>query len=60
MNAQCNAIDLNAGKNGNKTAWLATATKPIKVIECFAKEGWFAAGVFWNRGAMHFQATAPL
>jgi hypothetical protein len=26
-------------------------------MEEFAKEGWLAAGAFWGRDAMHFQAT---
>jgi hypothetical protein len=30
---------------------------PIQVMEEFAKEGWLAAGAFWGRDAMHFQAT---
>lgn len=60
MHAWSNAIDINAGKNGNKTAWPTTATMPIEVMECFAKEGWLSAGAFWGRDAMHFQATAPL
>lgn len=57
MHAWRVAIDLNAGKNGNKTAWPVKATMPIEVMECFAKEGWLSAGAFWGRDAMHFQAT---
>lgn len=60
MHAWMNAIDINAGKNGNKTAWPVNATMPIEVMECFAQEGWLSAGAFWGRDAMHFQATAPL
>jgi hypothetical protein len=60
MHAWMNAIDINAGKNGNKTSWPVNATMPIEVMECFAKEGWLSAGAFWGRDAMHFQATAPL
>lgn len=59
MHAWMNAIDLNPGKNGNRTAWPVTSTMPIEVMECFAQEGWLPAGAFWGRDAMHFQATAP-
>lgn len=59
MHAWMNAIDLNAGKNGNKTSWPVNASMPIEVMECFAQEGWLSAGAFWGRDAMHFQATAP-
>jgi hypothetical protein len=59
MHAWMNAIDLNPGKNGNKTSWPVSATMPIEVMECFAQEGWLSAGAFWGRDAMHFQATAP-
>jgi len=57
MHAWMNAIDLNAGQNGNSTSWPVKATMPIEVMECFAQEGWLAAGAFWGRDAMHFQAT---
>jgi hypothetical protein len=60
MHSWMNAIDINAGKNGNKTSWPVNTTMPIEVIECFAQEGWLSAGAFWGRDAMHFQATAPL
>lgn len=60
MHAWMNAIDLNAGKNGNRTAWPVNATMPIEVMECFVQEGWLSAGAFWGRDAMHFQATAPI
>ncbi|RTE67542.1 M15 family peptidase [Amphritea opalescens] len=60
MHAWMNAIDINAGRNGNKTAWPVNASMPIEVMECFAKEGWLSAGAFWGRDAMHFQATAPV
>jgi len=59
MHAWRNAIDLNAGRNGNGTSWPARATMPLEVMECFAREGWTAAGAFWGRDAMHFQATLP-
>ena len=59
MHAWAIAIDLNAGKNGNKTHWPTNATMPLEVMECFALEGWTPAGAFWSRDAMHFQATEP-
>ena len=59
MHAWMVAIDINAGKNGNKTAWPVKATMPLEVMECFAQEGWESAGAFWSRDAMHFQATKP-
>lgn len=59
MHAWAIAIDLNAGQNGNKTHWPTRAVIPIEVMECFAREGWTAAGAFWSRDAMHFQATRP-
>ena len=59
MHAWMNAIDINAGRNGNRTSWPVTASMPIEVMECFAQEGWLPAGAFWGRDAMHFQATAP-
>jgi hypothetical protein len=59
MHAWMNAIDINAGKNGNATSWPVKATMPIEVMECFAREGWLPAGAFWGRDAMHFQATSP-
>lgn len=53
------AIDLDASANGNKTHWPTRATMPFAVMEAFAREGWTPAGAFWNRDAMHFQATKP-
>lgn len=58
MHSWATAIDLNAGKNGNKTAWPVQAVMPIEVMECFARVGWLSAGAFWGRDAMHFQATS--
>lgn len=58
MHSWAIAIDLNAGQNGNKVHWPTNAAMPIEVMECFAKEGWLAAGAFWSRDAMHFQATS--
>lgn len=51
------AIDFMAGSNGLRTSWPSRATMPITVMEAFAREGWIAAGAFWGRDAMHFQAT---
>jgi hypothetical protein len=51
------AIDLAATTNGNKESWPAKSDMPLEVMECFAREGWVAAGAFWGRDAMHFQAT---
>lgn len=58
MHSWMNAIDLNAGENGNSTHWPVASTMPIEVMECFAQEGWLSAGAFWGRDAMHFQATS--
>ena len=60
MHSWMNAIDLNAGENGNLVAWPVASTMPIEVMECFAQEGWLSAGAFWGRDAMHFQATVPV
>jgi len=59
MHAWAIAIDLNAAKNGNRDHWPTRSSMPIEVMECFAQEGWTAAGAFWSRDAMHFQATQP-
>lgn len=57
MHAWAIALDFNAAKNGNQTAWPARATMPLEVMEVFARHGFMAAGAFWGRDAMHFQAT---
>lgn len=57
LHARAAAIDFNADENGNRVSWPARATMPLSVMEEFAKEGWIAAGAFWGRDAMHFQAT---
>lgn len=57
LHARGAAIDLDPATNGNHTAWPVKATMPLEVMEAFAREGWVAAGAFWGRDAMHFQAT---
>ncbi len=57
LHARGAAIDLLAGENGNHVSWPVAATMPLEVMEAFAREGWLAAGAFWGRDAMHFQAT---
>jgi hypothetical protein len=57
LHARAAAIDLWPQANGNKTHWPTVAKMPIEVMEIFATEGWLAAGAFWSRDAMHFQAT---
>ena len=57
LHARGAAIDFDAANNGNTTHWPTVATMPLSVMECFAHEGWLAAGAFWGRDAMHFQAT---
>lgn len=51
------AIDFAPGDNGNHSHWPSGASMPMEVMECFAREGWLPAGVFWSRDAMHYQAT---
>jgi len=53
------AIDLAAHTNQNHAAWPTKSDMPLSVMEAFAREGWTAAGAFWGRDAMHFQATQP-
>ena len=53
------AIDLAAGTNGLKQAWPTQSTMPLAAMEAFAREGWTAAGAFWGRDGMHFEATNP-
>lgn len=57
LHARGAAIDFCAGANSNHAAWPVVATMPLGVMEIFAREGWIAAGAFWGRDAMHFQAT---
>lgn len=51
------AIDFASDTNGNHQHWPSSASMPIEVMSCFAREGWLSAGAFWCRDAMHFQAT---
>lgn len=57
LHARAAAIDLWPEKNGNTQHWPTSALMPLEVMETFAGEGWLAAGAFWSRDAMHFQAT---
>ena len=59
MHAWAIAIDLDANRNKNQSHWPVASHMPIRVMECFAREGFTAAGAFWGRDAMHFQATSP-
>jgi hypothetical protein len=59
LHARGAAIDFCAATNGNQTAWPTRATMPLEVMEIFARHGWVAAGAFWGRDGMHFQATRP-
>jgi len=57
LHARAAAIDLDANRNGLHAHWPTRAHMPLDVMEIFAREGWLAAGAFWSRDAMHFQAT---
>lgn len=57
LHARGAAIDLAPETNGNHDHWPTVATMPLGVMESFARRGWIAAGAFWSRDAMHFQAT---
>jgi len=57
LHARGAAIDLAPNTNANREHWPSSANMPLEVMEEFAKEGWLAAGAFWSRDAMHFQAT---
>jgi len=58
LHARAAAIDFDAPRNGLNTHWPTRAHMPLDVMEIFAREGWLAAGAFWSRDSMHFQATA--
>jgi hypothetical protein len=57
LHARGAAIDLDPATNRLSQSWPVSATMPLEVMEAFAREGWLAAGAFWGRDAMHFQAT---
>ncbi len=57
LHARGAAVDNDPDTNRNKQSWPVSATMPIEVMECFAREGWLSAGAFWGRDAMHEQAT---
>lgn len=57
LHARGAAIDLAPDTNRLTQSWPISATMPLEVMESFAREGWIAAGAFWGRDAMHFQAT---
>lgn len=57
LHARGAAIDLDPDTNRLSQHWPVSATMPLEVMEAFAREGWLAAGAFWGRDAMHFQAT---
>jgi hypothetical protein len=51
------AIDLDADDNTFRNSWPMQSDMPLEIMECFAREGWLAAGAFWGYDSMHFQAT---
>jgi len=57
LHARGAAIDLDPANNRNLWHWPTRSTMPLGVMEIFACEGWLAAGAFWSRDSMHFQAT---
>lgn len=57
MHARGAAVDFDATRNSLWSHWPTRAHMPIEVMECFAVEGWVAAGAFWGRDAMHFEAS---
>jgi hypothetical protein len=57
LHARGAAIDLDPDTNRLSQSWPVSATMPLEIMEAFAREGWLAAGAFWGRDAMHFQAT---
>lgn len=57
LHARGAAIDLAPVTNRNRAHWPLSSTMSLEVMEQFAREGWVAAGAFWGRDAMHFQAT---
>ena len=57
LHARGAAIDLMPTTNGNNSPWPTRSNMPLEVMEMFARDGWIAAGAFWLRDSMHFQAT---
>lgn len=51
------AIDFAPATNALHAHWPRAASMPIEAMEAFAKRGWLAAGAFWSRDGMHFEAT---
>lgn len=58
LHARGAAGDFDADDNGNLVHWPTVADMSLEIMAEFAKEGWLCAGAFWNRDAMHFQATS--
>lgn len=56
LHARGAAIDLDAGRNGNRVSWPVAATMPIEIMEAFAREGWVNLGWLIGRDSMHHQA----
>ncbi len=57
LHARGAAIDFAPATNGLFMPWPTRSNMPIEAMEAFAVEGWMAAGAFWGRDSMHFQAT---
>jgi hypothetical protein len=51
------AVDFAPASNGLRNHWPRAASMPIEAMEAFARQGWLAAGAFWNRDAMHYETT---
>jgi len=51
------SVDLDPANNGNLTKWPEKADMPFEVMEIAASFGFAAAGAFWGRDAMHFEAV---
>ncbi len=51
------AIDLDADDNTFRDNWPMKSDMPLEIMEAFAKEGWLAAGAFWNFDGMHMQCS---
>jgi hypothetical protein len=57
LHARGAAIDLAPETNGVYMVWPTASSMPLEIMEEFSREGWIAAGAFWGRDGMHFQAT---